>query len=401
MKIIVIGNGLAGTIFAKTLHELNQEYEIEIYSDEGFPYYPRPNLIEFLAGSISLERMFPYSEEWFKERGIGLYLNAHVTRIFPDTKEVEIMGGKRAGYDTLVLANGAYSFVPPFKGTEKKGVFTLRTLNDAFEILDYLQNHPKAAIIGGGLLGLEIARAIKARGAEVKVIEFFPYLLPRQLDLEAAALLKAQIEKMGIEVFLDIATEEILGSIEAQGLRFKGGRELEIDMAVIAAGVRPNIAIAQDAGLETDKGIIVNEFLQTSDPSIYAAGDSVQFQDTLWGIIPASFEQARIAAHNVFGSREKYTATVPSNSLKVLGLDVTSIGTFKPEEGSCEEFRKSDEAAGVYKKIVVKDGLVIGAIWMGTKKGVNEISRIVTQGIKVEKWKDSILEDDFDFSVIP
>jgi nitrite reductase (NADH) large subunit len=400
MKILLVGNGLAGTIFAKTLREQNQKHEIDIYTEEGFPYYPRPNLIEFLAGNLSLERMFPFSEGWFKERNIGLHLNAHVESIFPDTKEIEVVGGKRVKYDVLVLANGAYSFIPPFKGADMKGVFSLRTLNDAFEILEYLQDHSKVALIGGGLLGIEIARALKARGADIKIVEFFPYLLPRQLDPEAGSLLKTQIEKMGIEVYLGVVTEEILGTVEAQGLRFKGGNEMEINMAVVAAGVRPNIAIAADAGLEVDKGIIVNKFLQTSDPNIYAAGDSVQFQDKIWGIIPASFDQAKIAAQNVLGLNSKYTPTVISNSLKVVGLDVTSIGTFNPEEGTCEEFRKIDEEKGLYKKVAVQDDHVIGAIWMGTKKGINEVNRLITQKSNVGKWKDSLLEDDFDFSVI-
>lgn len=400
MRAIVVGNGLAGTIFSKTVRELDKQVEIDVYAEEKYLYYPRPNLIEFLAGNLPYERLFPFSEDWYRNQDINVYLNKPVQKIFPDSQEVEISEGKKEKYDILILTNGSYSFVPPFKGAEKEGIFTLRTLDDSFEILDNLKSRQKVVIIGGGLLGLEIARAINARGADVEVIEFFPRLLPRQLDQQGADVLKAQIEKMGIKVHLGLATEEILGLNEVKGIRFKGGKELETKGAIIAAGVRPNIKIAEDAGLETDRGLVVNDSLQTSHSKIFAAGDNVQHRNRVYGIIPASFEQAKTAAHNIFDQGKKYEGTVFSNTLKIVGLHVTSIGMVNPEKGSCEEFWKESKEQGLYKKIAVQDGIMIGAIWMGTKKGVNEISNIIAQKKNIEKWKASLLEDDFDFSVL-
>ncbi len=400
MHVIVVGNGLAGTISSKTIRELDSEAEIDVYAAEPYPYYPRPNLIEFLAGLISKEKLFAFSEEWYKNQNISLHLSTPVISLYPEAGQVELEDARKVGYDALLLTNGAHSFIPPFEGTKKRGVFALRTLDDALAILDWIKNHNKVAIIGGGLLGLEIAKALRSGGAEIQVVEFFERLLPRQLDTQGASVLKAQVENMGISIRLGVATEEILGEDEVTGLRFKDGDEIEAGAAVVAAGVRPNIGLAKEAGLVTDKGIVVDDHLQTSHPDIFAAGDNVQHREKLYGIIPASFNQARTAAFNIAGQKKKYEGTIPSNTLKVIGLDVTSIGEVNPEEGTCEEFREVREEKGIYKKVVIKDGKIIGAIWIGTKDKVNDINRLILQQIEVEKWKSSLLEDDFDFSIL-
>ena len=400
MRVIIVGNGLAGIISAKTLRELDKKVEIEVFAEEKYHYYPRPNLIEFLAGTIPLERMFAFPQEWYREQNINIHLGKPVTRIFPDSQEIEVAGGKKEKYESLLLANGSFSFIPPFKGTDKKGIFALRALDDAFELLEYLKNHQRVVVIGGGLLGLEIARAMKSRGARVDVVEFFDRLLPRQLDIQGASLLKAQVENMGINVHLGLATEEILGQNDVRGLRFKGEREIEMDMAIVAAGVRSNIRLAKEAGLETDRGLVTDDYLQSSNPKIFGAGDVIQHRGRVYGIIPSSFNQARVVASNILGKKEKYEGTVPSNTLKVAGLDLASIGLVNPEEGTSEEIRKEKKEEGIYKKVVIQKGVVVGAIWMGTKKGVNEINRIISQKINIEKHKISLLEDDFDYSVL-
>ena len=400
MNIIVVGNGLAGTMAAKTLRELDSGVQIDIFGEEKYPYYPRPNLIGYLAGQLPYERLFAFSEEWHVRQKISIHLGRSVKKISPDSMEVEVGNGEKKKFDFLLLASGASSFVPPIKGAEKKGVFTLRTLDDAQAILGHLENHHQAAIIGGGLLGLEIARAIKMRGAEVEVVEFFDRLLPRQLDAQGAALLKRQIERMGIKVRLGVATEEIIGRGEVGGLKFKNGEETPTEMAVIAAGVRPNLELAKEAGLAVDRGVVVDDFLKTSHPKIFAAGDNIQHQGKIWGIIPASFDQARIAASNILGQERKYQGTIPSNTLKVVGLDVTSIGLVNPEEKGGEEYRKTEEDKGIYKKIVLQNGALVGAIWMGTRTGVNEVTVAVNRRRKVEEWKERLLEDEFDFSLL-
>ena len=400
MNIVIVGNGLAGTIASKTVRELDQDVRIDVFARENAPYYPRPNLIEFLAGNLAYERVFAFSESWQTRQRISVHLGRPAKAIFPASHEIELADGSRVSYDKLLLASGASPSIPPFKGTDKKRLYTLRTLNDALEIQDSLKSNPSVIVIGGGLLGLEIARALKSRGAEVEVVEFFERLLPRQLDPAAALLLRAQVEKMGIKIRLGVATEEILGDREVRGVRFKSGEEVEAQMAVVAAGVRPNLEIARDAGLAVDRGIIVNNFLRTSDADIFAAGDCTQHNGRIYGIIPASFDQARAAAYNMIGMEKKYEGTTISNTLKVVGLYVTSVGLVNPEGPGFEEIRKERPEAGIYKKIVVQNGVLQGAIWMGTKKFVGEITNAVLQKKNISRWIDSILEDDFDFSLL-
>lgn len=400
MKVIVVGNGLSGTLFSKALRELDPKAEIRIFADENYLYYPRPNLIEYIAGRRPLERMFGFPEEWYGEQDILVHLGTPVQKISPATQEIEAEGGVREKYDVLLLAGGASAWIPPIQGRDKAGVFTLRTLDDAQAVLDYASSHPEVAVIGGGLLGLEIARAIKSRGLEVEIVEFFPYLLPRQLDPQGGELLKTRIETMGIRVRCGQATEEILGDNRLRGLRFKDGNRIKAETAIVAAGIRPNVRLAKEAGLDTERGVVVDDFLQTSDPKIFAAGDNIQHRDMLYGIIPACFEQARVAAHNVMSAEKKYTGTMPSNTLKIVGLYVTSAGLVNPEPGTCQEFRKVDSEKGIYKKIVIQDGKAVGAIWMGTKAGAGEISQIIAQKKDVSNHKDALLEEGFDFSVL-
>jgi len=400
MKAVIIGNGLAGTMAAKTLRELDAQAEVVVFAEERYPYYPRPNLVEYIAGKLPYERIFAFSEEWNARQKIDIRLGTPVRKIHPQSREVELDAGRREPYDALLIANGASSFVPPIKGADIRGVFSLRTLDDAKAIIDHVQEKRRVIIIGGGLLGLEIARAIRSRGAEVEVVEFFDRLLPRQLDAQGASLLRSQVESLGIRVRLGVITEEILGPGEVRGIRLKGGAEVSAEMAVIAAGVRPNLGLPQDAGLATDRGLVVDDRLRTSHPQVFAAGDSIQHRGKLYGIIPASFDQARAAAYNMLGQEKKYEGTVPANTLKVVGLYVTSLGLANPEGQGYEEIRKINKEEGIYKKVVLQDGVLVGAIWMGTKKGVSEISRAVTAKTKVNQWINTLLDDSFDFSVL-
>jgi nitrite reductase (NADH) large subunit len=400
MKIAVIGNGLAGTMAAKTVRELDSQAEIQIFAEEKYHYYPRPNLIEYIAGRLPYERIFAFSEGWHTRQNIDVRLGSRVCKIHPRSREIELEKGRRESYDKLLIANGASSFIPPLKGADQRGVFTLRTLDDAQAILEHLQSHQRVAVIGGGLLGLEIARAVKSRGAEVEVLEFFDRLLPRQLDGQGAALLRSQIERQGIRVRLGVATEEILGRDEISGLRLKSGLEVGADTVIIAAGVRPNIGLLQEAGLAADRGLVVDDRLRTSHPHVFAAGDSIQHRGRVYGIIPASFEQGRTAAYNILGEDKKYEGTVPANTLKVAGLYVTSVGVVNPEGEGFEEVRKFKKEEGIYKKIVLQNDALVGAIWMGTKKGANEITRAVTAKTKISQWINALLDDSFDFSVL-
>ena len=396
MKAVIVGNGLAGTIAAKTLRELDASVEIEVLAGEPYPYYPRPNLIDFLAGVLPYERLFAFPSSWSERQGIGVRLGMPVVRIDPAAGTVETRDGGTTAFDRLFLTCGGTSVVPQVRGSAKKGVFVLRTLDDALAILEALKSRERVAILGGGLLGLEIARALKIRGVDVAVTEYFDRLLPRHLDHAAAALLKAQVEQLGIGVRLGAAAEEITGDGEAGGIRFQDGSSAEADLIVFAAGVRPDTSLAGEAGLEIRRGIVVDDTLRTSHPAVFAAGDVAEHNGRIYGIIPASFEQARAAAYNALGLEKIYTGTVPSNTLKIVGIFVTSVGLVNPEAPGYETIAKMDETAGTYKKLVLKDGVIEGAIWMGTKKGAPEIARLAAARKNVAAWKNDLLEDEFE-----
>jgi nitrite reductase (NADH) large subunit len=400
MKILIIGNGLAGTMAAKSLRELDSSVDIEIVAEERHPYYPRPNLIEYLAGRLPFEKLFAFPANWQERQNILIRPGEPVTGIDAGRKKAETRGGHTIAYDRLLLAAGSSSFVPPLQGTNKNRVFTLRTLDDAQAILEALKSHTTVAVIGGGLLGLEIARALKERGASVTVYEVMDRLLPRQLDPAAASLLKARIEKAGIVVRLGVETEEILGENEVSGLRFKGGETAAADLVVLASGVRPNLGLARQAGLAADRGLVVNDLLQTSHPAIFGAGDIIQHRDKVYGIIPASFDQARVAAFNLLSPEKRYEGSVPSNTLKIHGIPVTSVGQFFPAGNGFEIMVKESGEEGIYKKIVLRDGALEGAIWMGTSKGAADIVRLAASRTNIAPWKKEILEDGFDFSAM-
>ncbi len=398
MKIVVIGNGLAGTMAAKTMRELDSQVEIDIFAEEKHPYYPRPNLIEYIAGNLPYERLFAFSGDWHVRQKINIHLGESIRRILPESGTVELAGGRREKYDRLLIAGGASSFIPPIKGADKKGVFALRSLDDAEAMLEYLKGHPNVLVIGGGLLGLETARALRSKGAEVEVVEFFDRLLPRQLDSSGAEVLKKQIENAGIRVRLGVTTEEIQGGKEVNGVALKDGAKIPAGMIIIAAGVRPNLTLAKESGVAFERGIVVDDLQRTNQPNVFAAGDIIQHRGKTYGIIPAAFEQARASAHNMVDLEKKYEGTTPTNTLKVVGLNVTSVGLINPEGEGYKEHSRVQHEEGVYKKVVVQDDALVGAIWMGTKKGANEIVKAVASKRKVDRAAKNLLEDDFDFS---
>jgi nitrite reductase (NADH) large subunit len=397
VNAVIIGGGLAGTLAAKTLRELDPAAGIEIVGEEPHPYYPRPNLIEFLADRMPRDKIFAFPEGWAERQRIGVRLGVRAVRLDPAGKTVGLSTGETVPYDALLLATGARPSRPPVAGADRKGVFVLRTLDDAEALLDHLRDHRRTAVLGGGLLGLEIARALRGRGAEVLVVEFFDRLLPRQLDPGAAAILKAQIEATGVAVRLGAAAKEVLGDDGVRGLLFGPGDEVAADTVVIAAGIAPETGLARDAGLPVGRGIVVDDRLATSAPGVFAAGDAAEHAGRIYGIIPAAFEQARAAAHAMLGLDRPYGGTVPSNTLKVHGLTVTSAGDFAAEGPGLESLVRSDPAAGIYKKLVLREGRLIGAIWMGTKKGAAEIGRFVALHKDVGSRKEDLFEESFDF----
>ena len=399
MKVVIIGNNVAGTFSAQNIRNLNEDVDIEIYTQEKYPYYTRINLPELISGKVSFDDLIVFKDDWYESKNLKLHLNKKVNKISPQNKTISIEEkDELISYDKLILALGSTPNIPPIKNAvvmknDKKGVFTLRSIDDALEIKDYIKNPEvkKAIIIGGGLLGLELANQIKDCNLETTVVEFFPRLLPRQLDIECGIMLKEEIESRGIEVVLNAATEEILGDGKVTGIRLKGGRHYDADIVLIQAGIRPTIDLAKEANIETSKGIIVNEFLETSEIDIFAVGDCIEYKNQIYGIIPACMEQSKIVAASVFGTKNvEYKGTTPKNTLKIMGLDLTSIGVIEPSKessGGWEILRKADKKDCCYQKLVVKDNKLKGAILFGETKAISFIYNKMEQNVSKEELR--------------
>jgi nitrite reductase (NADH) large subunit len=393
MKVVIIGNNVSGTFTAQNIRFLNDEIEIELLSQEKYPYYSRVNLPELISEKVSIDDLIVFNEDWYENKKIKLKLNTRVNNIDTKTKNINIEGiNSPISYDKLVLALGSTPNVPPIKNAvemkdTKKGVFTLRSIDDALEIKDFISNKnaKKAIVIGGGLLGLELANQINNTNLETTVVEFFPRLLPRQLDSECSAMLKEEIESRGINVVLDATTEEILGNGTISGIKLKGGEIIKADIVLIQAGIRPRTQLAKDAQLATNKGIIVNEFLETSEKDVFAVGDCIEYNNQIWGIIPACMEQSKIVAASVLGTRKvEYQGTTPKNTLKIVGLEVTSIGIIDPskeEAGGWEILKKADKDDCCYQKLVLKDNKLKGAILFGETKAISYVYSKMEQNV--------------------
>jgi nitrite reductase (NADH) large subunit len=400
LNVVIVGNGVAGVTAASILKEKNPEMRVSIYTDENSNYYPRPRLYEVLSGEAEPQDVTMFPAEWYTKKGITVHLGKKASNIDTKQKTLLLDDQSQVSYDKLLLANGGHSFVPPIKGAEKKGTFTLRTIQDAITIKEFATKTNKAVVIGGGLLGLEFASSLRKLGQQVTVVELFPRLLPRQLDADGATILKKRIESFDINIVLGAKTVEILGN-PISGIVLDSGETVQGELVLISAGIRSNINLASEAGIKVNRGIVVDEHLRTSAEDVYAVGDVAEFGGTVYGIIPAALEQAQIAAANMLGNKQNvYKGTVPSNTLQVVGIDLTSIGVINPEDPKYEEVKKSDPKKGIYKKLVLDNGKIVGAILLGDKKGVTSIKKLIAQKTDITKYKDSILNDDFDYKKV-
>ncbi len=403
MRFVIIGNGVAGITAARNLAQIAPGSDIVVYTNERYPYYPRPRLPELLAGTVEVKDLRFYDDAWYERRGIQVYLDTPVAAIAPDRHEITLDDGKVIPYDRLLLAAGARSFVPPIANADRlRGVFTMRNIDDVLAIRAYAAGKEQAVVIGGGLLGLEAARALRQLGLNVTVVEFAPYLLPRQLDQEGAAILTAIMRDAGLQVVTNAATESILDDDtgRARGVTLKDGRTLDADLVLISAGVRSNLDLPKAAQIAVNKGVVVDAHMQTDAPDVFAAGDVAEFNGIVWGIVPAALEQGRVAALNMAGQETTYTDITPSNTLKVVGVDLTSVGTVNPPGEGFEELRQSDPARGVYRKFVLQNGKLVGAILLGDPKPVGAVSQLVAAKADVSAYRGDLLRDDFDWNSV-
>ena len=395
MKLVLVGNGMAGVRALEELLRIAPDlYDITVFGAEPHPNYNRILLSPVLAGEQTVEQIILNPLAWYAEHGITLHTGRKVTTIDRVKRVVIADDGTSAPYDRLLLATGSVPFVPPIPGKELPGVISYRDIADTEAMIDAAARYRHAVVIGGGLLGLEAANGLKARGMDVTVVHLMPWLMERQLDATAGGLLQQQLEARGIAFRTGASTEALQGGADGRvrSVRLKGGEEIPADLVVMSAGIRPNVALAESAKLLCNRGIVVSDTMQTvTDPRIYAVGECAAHRGIAYGLVAPLFEQGKVLATHLaeFGIG-RYTGSLTSTKLKVTGIDLFSAGDFMGGEGT-EEIVMSDPFGGVYKKLVIKDDQLVGACLYGDTVDGGWYFKLLREGRKVHDIRDKLM----------
>jgi nitrite reductase (NADH) large subunit len=392
-KLVLIGNGMAGV---RTLEELlklaPEQYDITVFGGEPYGNYNRILLSPVLAGEKTIDEIMLNDEQWYADNGITLHKGKWVEDVNRAQRMVRTSGGSEAGYDRLIIATGSNPFIIPIPGNELGGVISFRDISDVDTMLESASKKGgKAVVIGGGLLGLEAANGLMKQGMDVTVVHLMDTLMERQLDKSAGALLKASLEKKGMKFLMEAQTEAVLGTDQVEGIRFKDGLEIPADLVVMAVGIRPNIDLARKIGLHCERGIVVNDTMQTFDPRVYSVGECVQHRGETYGLVAPLFEQAKVCAnHLAHMGIARYAGSITSTKLKVTGIDLFSAGDFHGDE-STEELVLQDPGRGIYKKLVLKDHRIQGAVMYGDTIDGTWYFELMRDATDVSDFRDKLL----------
>jgi nitrite reductase (NADH) large subunit len=391
-RLVVIGNGMAGCRAVEEILARDPlRYSIAIFGAEPRVNYNRIMLSPVLAGEKAFEDIVINTAEWYEDNGITLISGDPVEHIDRDTQTVIARSGRVEPYDRLLIATGSDPFIIPVPGHNLPGVVTFRDLDDVDKMLAAAEKGGSAVVIGGGLLGLEAAHGLSLRGMQVTVIHLMPTLMERQLDEAAGWLLKAELERRGQVILTGADTGEIMEQDgHVAGVRLKDGREIPADIVVMAVGIRPATALAKAGGLEVERGIMVDDHMVTSDPSIMAVGECVQHRGLCYGLVAPLWDMCRALADHATGAPTGYEGSVTSTKLKVSGIDLFSAGDFSGGDG-CEDIVMRDASRGVYKRVVVKDGRLIGAVLYGDTADGSWYFDLLRKGEDVADIRDALI----------
>ncbi|MNH87052.1 Nitrite reductase [NAD(P)H] [compost metagenome] len=380
-KLVLIGNGMAGVNAIEQLLKLAPDkYEITVFGSEPHPNYNRILLSSVLAGDATIQDIVINDMDWYKDNGITLHTSQTVTRIDTELKTVTTDKGLTASYDDLIIATGSLPFMLPLPGADKEGVIAFRDIQDCETMIDAAKQYKHAVVIGGGLLGLEAARGLLNLNMEVSVVHIFKHLMERQLDETASDMLRSELESQGMKFLLEQNTDSILGDERVTGVRFKDGSEVKADLVVMAVGIRPNVALAKESGIEINRGIVVNDYLETGTPHVYAVGECAEHSGVVYGLVAPLFDQGGELAKRLAGIPSAgYKGSVVSTKLKVSGVNVFSAGQFV-DSAETRSFRIQDDFDHVYKKIVVQDGKLIGAVLFGDTSDGSKLFSMIRAG---------------------
>jgi nitrite reductase (NADH) large subunit len=394
-RLVVAGNGMAGMRTVEELLKLGVagRFDITVFGSEPRGNYNRILLSPVLAGETQADDIMLHRPAWYTRRGIVLHAGDPIVAIDRKKRTVTSRSGVVAPYDRLLIATGSDPILLPLPGKDLPGVLTFRDLDDVSRMLEASGSGRRAVVIGGGLLGLEAAHGLSLRGMHVTVVHLLDTLMERQLDAPAGALLKAALEKRGIEFRMSAKTSAILGSDKVTGVRFDGGEEIHADLVVMAVGVRPNVELARSANLACDRGILVDDTLQTYDPAIYAVGECVQHRRMTFGLVAPLWEQARISAQHIAEiGVSRFSGALNATQLKVSGIEVFSAGDFS-EKPSRESLVLSDKRRGIYKRVVLEGNRICGAVLFGDTREAARLKELIADQSDVGPIRDQLLFD--------
>jgi nitrite reductase (NADH) large subunit len=391
-RLVLIGNGMAGV---RTLEELLKlapdRYDITVFGAEPYGNYNRILLSPVLAGEKTIEQIMLNDEQWYVDNGIILHKGKQVTEIDRTKRIVRAADGTEEKYDRLILATGSMPFIIPIPGKDLPGVVAFRDVLDVDRMLAAASGKGHAVVIGGGLLGLEAANGLLKQGMQVSVVHLLDTLMEKQLDKPAAGLLKRSLEERGLNFLMGAQTEAILGKDKVEGVRFKDGLEIPADLVVMAVGIRPNTELAKQVGLHCERGVVVNDTMQTYDPRVYAVGECVQHRGDTYGLVAPLFEQAKVCANHLAElGYARYEGSVTSTKLKVTGIDLFSAGDFQGDD-STEEMVLQDPGRGVYKKVVLKDNRIQGAVMYGDTIDGSWYFQLMRDNTDISGFRDNLL----------
>ena len=400
MNIVIAGFGVAGCTAAEAARKQNPKAYITIFGQEKDMFYYRVRLPEVVSGELSPEKIIAHPQSWYDERGIEVRLGESLSEVYLEEKIIRGSMGSRQEYDKILLAVGAEANRGSYPGDRLEGIYTVRTLNDAWKLSYDLKEKRNAVLIGCGLLGLEIGYSLAKQGMDVTALDISDRILPRQTTPDSSNALKYKLDSLGFKFKLSCDVDRFEGRHKVERIIFKDGTELPADLVVISAGVTPNLNLASTLGLKTDRGILVDEYMQTSVPDIYAAGDCAQAVGAIGGLWSTARDQGLIAGANMVmtnaGDRKKYQPVLPANTLKIAGIDFTSAGNLDPESSLCSVVATTNDT---YRKVTLDaESCVVGFTNVGTTVGNKALGKALADCQKITP--DTVKElasPDFDF----
>ncbi|MCD6253260.1 MAG: NAD(P)/FAD-dependent oxidoreductase [Thermotogae bacterium] len=409
MRYVIIGIGPAGMAAADAIREIDEKSELVMITSEEVAGYSKPLITYFLGGKVDEKRMF-YRFPWcFEEKNISVMTGTEIVQVDPNEKRVVSKRGEEIPYDKLLIATGGSPFVPKIEGVEKEGVFTFTQWKDSKMVASYIveNNVAKAVVLGGGLIGLKTTEALLELGLKVSVVELADRILATTFDKKASQIMTRALQSRGCEVYTGDTVVQVKGKRKVSKVLLKSGREIKTKLLIIAVGVRPNVGFLEGSGIEVNRGVIVNERMETNVENVFAAGDCAEFRDPSTGestniaIWPVAFAEGEVAGYNMAGRPVKYQGGVPMNSVELAGLATISVGFTNVEGNGVEILKYFKEEENVYRKLVLKDGRLIGAVFVGDIDRAGIYTGLILQKVDVSSFKNDLLREDFGLVYLP